>query len=365
MDNKINTSVGTESVRDKYDIYRHCELCPRRCNVDRTKAVDFGHSKATGFDYTKAYGFDYTKSNVSDHTKATGFDHNKANVSDHTKANGYCHVGAEPLAARAALHMWEEPCISGSEGSGTIFFCGCTLGCVYCQNFDISRTRATGKTITAERLAEIFIDLQSQGANNINLVTPTMFQPHIISAVGIARSLGLALPVLYNTSGYELPERISELAGTVDVWLPDFKYLSHELAKRYSFAANYPEYARAALSKMVELCPTASYDERGIMKRGVIVRHLLLPGQLAESMRVVEYLYSEYQNDICYSLMNQYTPTSGLDHAKYPELSRRVTTYEYNKLVDYALSLGITNAYIQEGGAVGESFIPTFDLRGI
>ena len=261
--------------------------------------------------------------------------------------------------------MWEEPCVSGSEGSGTIFFCGCTLGCVYCQNSDISRTRVSGRVVTAERLAQIFVDLQSQGANNINLVTPTMFQPHIITAVSIARSLGLALPVLYNTSGYELPERISELVGTVDVWLPDFKYLSHELAKRYSFAANYPEYARAALSKMVELCPTASYDERGIMKRGVIVRHLLLPGQLAESMRVVEYLYSEYQNDICYSLMNQYTPTSGLDHAKYPELSRRVTTYEYNKLVDYALSLGITNAYIQEGGAVGESFIPTFDLRGI
>lgn len=317
MDKKINTSVSTESVRDRYEIYRHCELCPRRCNVDRTKAV------------------------------------------------GYCHVGAEPLAARAALHMWEEPCISGGEGSGTVFFCGCTLGCVYCQNSEISRTRVTGKAITAERLAQIFVDLQSQGANNINLVTPTMFQPHIISAVSIARGLGLTLPVLYNTSGYELPERISELAGTVDIWLPDFKYLSHELAKCYSFAADYPEYARAALSKMVELCPTASYDERGIMRRGVIVRHLLLPGQLAESMRVVEYLYSEYQNDICYSLMNQYTPTSGLDHAKYPELSRRVTTYEYNKLVDYALSLGITNAYIQEGGAVGESFIPTFDLRGI
>ena len=317
MDKKINTSVSTESVRDRYEIYRHCELCPRRCNVDRTKEV------------------------------------------------GYCHVGAEPLAARAALHMWEEPCISGGEGSGTVFFCGCTLGCVYCQNSDISRTRVSGRVVTAERLAQIFVDLQSQSANNINLVTPTMFQPHIISAVSIARGLGLTLPVLYNTSGYELPERISELAGTVDVWLPDFKYLSHELAKRYSFAANYPEYARAALSKMVELCPTASYDERGIMKRGVIVRHLLLPGQLAESMRVVEYLYSEYQNDICYSLMNQYTPTSGLDHAKYPELSRRVTTYEYNKLVDYALSLGITNAYIQEGGAVGESFIPAFDLRGI
>ena len=325
MDNKINTSVGTESVRDKYDIYRHCELCPRRCNVDRTKAVDFSRTKATG----------------------------------------YCHVGAEPLAARAALHMWEEPCISGSEGSGTVFFCGCTLGCVYCQNSEISRTHVTGKAITAERLAQIFVDLQSQGANNINLVTPTMFQPHIISAVSIARGLGLALPVLYNTSGYELPERISELAGTVDVWLPDFKYLSGELAKRYSFAADYPEYARAAPAKMVELCPTESYDERGIMRRGVIVRHLLLPGQLAESKRVVEYLYSQYQNDICYSLMNQYTPTSGLDRTKYPELSRRVTTYEYNKLVDYALSLGITNAYIQEGGAIGESFIPTFDLRGI
>ncbi len=178
MDNKINTSVGTESVRDKYDICRHCELCPRRCNVDRTKEV------------------------------------------------GYCRVGAEPLAARAALHMWEEPCVSGSEGSGTIFFCGCTLGCVYCQNSDISRTRVSGRVVTAERLAQIFVDLQSQGANNINLVTPTMFQPHIITAVSIARSLGLALPVLYNTSGYELPERISELVGTVDVWLPDFKYLS-------------------------------------------------------------------------------------------------------------------------------------------
>lgn len=200
MDNKINTSVGTESVRDKYDIYRHCELCPRRCHVDRTKAGE----------------------------------------SDYIKTSGYCHVGAEPLAARAALHMWEEPCISGSEGSGTVFFCGCTLGCVYCQNSDISRTRVSGKPVTAERLAQIFVDLQSQGANNINLVTPTMFQPHIITAVGIARSLGLALPVLYNTSGYELPERISELAGTVDVWLPDFKYLSGELAKRYSFAADYP-----------------------------------------------------------------------------------------------------------------------------
>ncbi|HIX93118.1 MAG TPA: radical SAM protein [Firmicutes bacterium] len=327
--------------------------------------VDFDRAKSVDFDRIKTGDFDRTKTGDFDRTKTGNFDRTKTGDFDYIKTSGYCRVGAEPIAARAALYMWEEPCISGSEGSGTIFFCGCTLGCVYCQNFDISRTHVTGKAITAERLAEIFIDLQSQGANNINLVTPTMFQPHIITAVGIARSLGLALPVLYNTSGYELPERISELVGTVDVWLPDFKYLSGELAKRYSFAADYPEYARAALSKMVELCPRASYDERGIMKRGVIVRHLLLPGQLAESMRVVEYLYSEYQNNICYSLMNQYTPTSGLDHAKYPELSRRVTTYEYNKLVDYALSLGITNAYIQEGGAVGESFIPDFDLRGI
>ena len=357
MDKKINTSAGAESARGKYEIYRCCELCPRRCQVDRTKAVDFDRTKTDDFGRTKTVDFDRTKTGDFDRTNAGDF--------DYIKTSGYCRVGAEPIAARAALHMWEEPCVSGSEGSGTVFFCGCTLGCVYCQNSDISRTRVSGKPVTAERLAQIFVDLQSQGANNINLVTPTMFQPHIISAVSIARGLGLTLPVLYNTSGYELPERISELAGTVDIWLPDFKYLSHELAKRYSFAADYPEYARAALSKMVKLCPTASYDERGIMRRGVIVRHLLLPGQLAESKRVVEYLYSEYQNDICYSLMNQYTPTSGLDHAKYPELSRRVTTYEYNKLVDYALSLGVTNAYIQEGGAVGESFIPAFDLRGI
>ena len=312
-----NNEINTSMTYNKYEIYRRCELCPRRCKVDRTKTV------------------------------------------------GFCRVGAEPRAARAALHMWEEPCISGSEGSGTVFFCGCTLGCVYCQNSDISRMRESGKPITAERLAKIFIELQSQGANNINLVTPTMFQPHIIEAAALARSHGLKLPILYNTSGYELPERLDELADTVDIWLPDFKYLSEDIAKRYSNAKNYPESAKAALRKMKELCPNASYDERGIMRRGIIVRHLLLPGALAESKRVIEYLFSEYQNDICYSIMNQYTPTLGLDREKYPELSRNVTTYEYHKLIDFALSIGIKNAYIQEGGAVGESFIPSFDHQGI
>ncbi len=268
--------------------------------------------------------------------------------------------------ARAALHMWEEPCISGKNGSGTVFFCGCTLGCVYCQNGEISRRGAcSGKKVTVDRLAEIFLELQAKKANNINLVTPTMFSPSIIEAVKIARSRGLNIPVLYNSSGYELPEIISKLSGTVDIFLPDFKYISDDLSKKYSAAPDYPLYAKRSLKKMVELCPKAEFDEHGIMTRGVIVRHLLLPGQLKESINVIEYLFSEYGNDIFYSLMSQYTPTAMLDKAKYPELSRRITTYEYHKLIDHALSLGIKNAFIQEREAAKESFIPNFDGDGV
>lgn len=299
--------------------YTGCELCPRKCRVDRTKSV------------------------------------------------GFCAQTNEVKVARAALHMWEEPCISGSEGSGTVFFCGCTLGCVYCQNYSISKRNCSenGRIVTAERLGEIFLELESQGANNINLVTPTMFSPTIAEAVGLARKSGLKLPVLYNTSGYELPEVIGALEGTVDIFLPDFKYLSPGLAGKYSAAPDYPLYAKAALSEMVKLCPKPEFDRRQMMKRGVIVRHLLLPGQLAESIKVIEYLFAEYGNDIFYSLMSQYTPTEGLDRAKYPELSRRVTTYEYHKLIDRALSLGMKNAFIQEREAAKESFIPSFDGEGV
>lgn len=301
---------------EEFREYASCELCPRKCRVDRRTSV------------------------------------------------GYCHEGAEPRAARAALHMWEEPCISGEEGSGTVFFCGCTLGCVYCQNSRISGGDV-GKTITTERLAEIYLELQAKRANNINLVTPTMFSPHIIASVRLARERGLSLPVVYNTSGYETVERIDALSETVDIWLPDFKYLDPDTAAKYSMARDYPEGAKKALREMVKMTGRAEYDERGMMRKGVIVRHLLLPGKLAESKRVIEYLFSEYGNDITYSLMSQYTPMKTLDKDKYPELARRVTTYEYTKLIDHALSLGITNAFMQDGRPADESFIPEFSLEGV
>ena len=298
--------------------YARCELCPRRCRVDRSKS------------------------------------------------RGFCGQSDEPMLARAALHMWEEPCISGEEGSGTVFFCGCTLGCAYCQNADISRSGSErGKAVSSEEMSEIFLRLQREMANNINLVTPTMFTPHIIEAVALSRSKGLKIPIVYNTSGYERAEVISRLAGTIDVWLPDFKYLSPDLSEKYSRAADYPESAKSALREMVRLSGGCRFDSRGIMTRGVIVRQLLLPGQLKESKRVIGYLFGEYGNDVYYSLMSQYTPVAALDRQKYPELARRVTTYEYDKLIEYALSLGITHAYIQEGGAAKESFIPSFDGEGV
>ncbi len=258
--------------------------------------------------------------------------------------------------------MWEEPCLSGKNGSGTVFFCGCTLGCVYCQNAAISRgdAQTLGKMVSVGELADIFLRLQKIGVHNINLVTPTMFSPDIRTAIDVARASGLTLPIVYNTSGYETLEGLSYVSDKIDVYLPDFKYLSPELSKKYSRAEDYPVYASASLAYMVKRVGEAQFDTDGIMKRGVIVRHLLLPGQLTESKRVLDYLFSEYGNDIYYSLMSQYTPMSTLDAEKYPELARRVTTYEYQKLVDHALALGIKNGFIQDGSAAKESFIPDF-----
>lgn len=298
--------------------YRRCELCPRRCGVNRSERT------------------------------------------------GFCGQSDRVRVARAALHMWEEPCISGEEGSGTVFFTGCTLGCVYCQNHDISAHNAgAGKFVGAERLAEIFIELRDKGANNINLVTPTMFYPTICEAVDLARRSGLTLPILCNTSGYERPEIIRLISDRIDIWLPDFKYLSPELSARCSAAADYAELAKPALAEMVSSSGGCEFDARGMMKRGVIVRHLLLPGRLAESIAVIDYLFGEYGNDIFYSLMSQYTPTASLDREAYPELARRVTTYEYRKLIDHALSLGMKNAFIQEREAAAESFIPSFNGEGV
>ena len=276
---------------------------------------------------------------------------------------GYCGVGGTKIkAARAALQLWEEPCISGSQGSGTVFFSGCPLRCVYCQNRDIARAGA-GKEITVERLSEIFLELQEKGAANINLVTPTHYTPEIVKAVAEARDGGLTLPIVYNCGGYEKPETLRTLEGIVDIYLTDFKYMDAEAARRYSHAPDYPEIAKEALGEMVRQQPEPVFDEKGMMKKGVIVRHLLLPGHLKNAEAVVKYVYETYGNRVYLSLMNQYTPLPGME--KWPEINRKVTRREYDRLLDYAVELGVENGFIQEGGTAEESFIPAFDCEGI
>ena len=278
---------------------------------------------------------------------------------------GYCGAaGTKIKCARAALHMWEEPCISGKQGSGTVFFSGCPLRCVYCQNRDIARAGA-GKDITPERLSEIFLELQEKGAANINLVTPTHYTPEIVRALKQAFVLGLKLPIVYNCSGYEKVETLQMLEGIVDIYLTDFKYMEAETAARYSNAPDYPQTAQEALREMVRQMggKEAEFDEEGMMKRGVIVRHLLLPGHLKNAKEVVRYVYETYGNQVYISLMNQYTPLPGME--KWPELNRKVTKWEYERLLDFAVELGVENGFIQEGGTAEESFIPAFDCEGI
>lgn len=275
---------------------------------------------------------------------------------------GFCRMPMEPRAARAALHYWEEPCISGSEGSGAVFFSGCTLRCVFCQNNEISAGR-TGRPVSEGRLSEIFLKLQEQGANNINLVTAGHFIPTVILALRRAKGQGLSIPVVYNTGGYEKPDTLKMLEGLVDIWLPDYKYRSTELARKYSNAPDYPERAAEALREMVRQAGRPVLDERGIMQRGVIVRHLVLPGCVSDSKDVLEFLWDHYGNQIYVSIMSQYTP---LPHVSaYPELNRRVTEEEYEEVTDYARFLGMSRVYVQEGECAKESFIPPFDYEGI
>lgn len=260
---------------------------------------------------------------------------------------------------RSELHMWEEICISGDEGSGTIFFAGCNLKCIYCQNSKISRG-AIGKQVTTKELADSMIVLQEKGANNINLVTPTHYVPQIIEALDLAKQNGLKLPVVYNTSSYETTETIKMLDGYVDVYLPDCKYYDNKLAWDFSKADGYFDVAIKAIDEMVRQCRNSVFDNRGIMQRGVIVRHLILPGHTKDSKNVIRSLYERYGNDIYISIMNQYTPMAEI--ATYSELNRRVTKYEYEKVVNYALELGIENGFVQEGETAKESFVPDFNL---
>lgn len=294
---------------------KECHLCPRNCGVDRLAGQ-----------------------------------------------KGFCGVDAGIMVARAALHMWEEPCISGKEGSGAVFFFGCSLGCAFCQNRTISKGQS-GKVITVEHLAELFLDLQAQKANNINLVTAGHFLPQVRDALILAKEQGLTIPVVYNSSGYEKAEMLRYLEGLVDIYLPDLKYLEADLAGKYSHAKDYPEVAMKALEEMVRQVRTPEFDERGMMKKGVIVRHLLLPGHVRNSKKVLEYLYGTYGDQIYISLMNQYTPMPAMKDD--PQLSRKVTDREYDRLLDHAISFGVTNCFIQEGETAKESFIPEFNGEGI
>ena len=275
---------------------------------------------------------------------------------------GFCGGGNLVRIARAALHYWEEPCISGESGSGTVFFSGCTMRCVFCQNKEISRGEA-GKEITVERLAEIYLELAAKGANNINLVTPMHYAPQITAALDIARKNGLALPIVWNIGGWELRESVAAVRDYADIWLSDFKYYDSALGENFSRAPDYFSVAAAALDQMVKQTGEPVFDENDIMRRGVIVRHLMLPGHLDDTKSVLRFLYENYGDSIWISIMNQYTPMCS--DPRFPELSRTVSDEEYNKAIDFACDLGIENAFVQEGGTVGESFIPPFDLSGV
>jgi len=276
---------------------------------------------------------------------------------------GVCQVSNKIKIARAALHFWEEPCISGDSGSGAVFFSGCPLHCVFCQNEEISHGKV-GKEISVERLAKIYLELQAKGANNINLVTGTQYIPAIVSSVNLARLGGLTIPIIYNTSGYEKVDSLKQLEGIVDVYLPDFKYMDSILAKKYSHAEEYPIVAKLAIDEMVRQRGNLQFDENGLIKSGVIVRQLLLPGHVNDSKMIVEYLYRKYGDEIFISIMSQYTPMAQIKD-KYPELNRRVTKREYDAVVQFALDLGIENAFIQDRKVAKESFIPDFNGEGI
>ena len=295
-------------------MYTSCTLCPRNCRVDRT-----------------------------------------------SKQSGFCGMGDLIQVARASLHMWEEPCISGTNGSGTVFFTGCNLKCVFCQNHSIA-IEQKGKEVSPARLADLFLMLQDKGAHNINLVTPSHYIPGIAQALTLAKEKNMTLPVVYNTSGYDSVQSLTMLDGLVDIYLPDFKYVSGTLSQRYSHAPDYFEVASKSLAEMYRQVSDPVFED-DLIKKGIIVRHLVLPGCTADSKEVIRYLYETYGDRIFISIMNQYTP---LPHvASYPELNRKITEAEYDEVVDFAIDLGVEQGFIQEGDTASESFIPEFDFTGL
>lgn len=299
-----------ENTKEKPMIPKNCNICPRNCNADRQLKT------------------------------------------------GVCASGLSMTVAKSGFHMWEEPCISGGNGSGAVFFSGCALHCVYCQNIAIS-AKSCGKTVSVEGLKEIFFELEGKGADNINLVTGDHFIPLIAEAVASAKAAGSAIPFIFNCSGYEKPETLKILDGLIDVYLPDFKYIEAEPSRKYSHAPDYPEAAVSSLKEMVRQRPHCSFDEKGMIKEGVIVRHLLLPGHVMNAKKILRYLSGTYGDQIYISIMSQYTPMPGISD-KFPELGRRVSKAEYDRLVDYAIKLGIDNAYVQDRSVADTGFIPDF-----
>lgn len=292
-----------------------CDICPRNCNIDRARA------------------------------------------------RGFCSMGEAPVVSRAFLHMWEEPCISGRRGSGTVFFSGCNLKCIYCQNYEISH-RGRGREVTVSELADIFLKLRNKGAHNINLVTPGHFAPAIAKALLIAKGPGTAdekpleIPVVYNTNAYDSLKQLRQLEEMTDIYLPDLKYMSPELSKQYSGAPDYFEQASCAIMEMYRQKGAPEFDSEGMMKKGVIIRHLVLPGHTAETLRILDWISANLSKDAYVSLMSQYIPCHlARDHAR---LGRRITRHEYEKVVDRFIRLGL-NGFVQERDSASEEYIPDFD----
>ena len=279
----------------------------------------------------------------------------ECNVNRNNNELGFCKCNNEIKIANYSLHMWEEPCISGANGSGTIFFSYCNLQCIYCQNYEIS-TLHKGKVVSKEELVDIFLELQNRKALNINLVTPTHYVPLIKEVIIEAKEKGLKIPIIYNTSSYEKVDTLKSLDGLIDVYLPDLKYYDDKLSIKYSKANNYFEYAIKAIDEMYRQVGRVKI-EKGIIKKGVIVRHLVLPGHIDDSKKILKYLYQKYKDNIYISIMNQFTP---VNKTNYPNLNRILTEEEYDEVIDYAYDLGIRNAFIQEGETYVESFIPQF-----
>lgn len=300
---------------DYMKLLEKCNLCMRNCNVNRNKGV-----------------------------------------------KGLCNSTNNIRIARAALHFWEEPCISGENGSGTVFFSNCNLRCVFCQNYEIS-SEGFGKEITVDRLADIFIELQEKGANNINLVTPTHFVPQIIEALKIAKNNGLDLPIVYNTNSIDTLDTIKALNGYIDVYLPDFKYFEDKYSMKYSKIKGYSKNVIDVIDEMIKQVGAPKFNKDGIIEKGVIVRHLLLPGLLFDSKKVVDAIYNNFGDNVYISLMNQYTP---MHNAKmYPEINKSINEKTYDVLIDYALSIGIKNGFIQESGTNSKEFVPDFNNEGV